>query len=504
MLRVCALTAAVAATATLASAAADNSIMDNSRFVVEWRSFKTKFSKSYTTPSEEASRFTIFCENMRRAELLQARNPDAKFGATIFSDLSAAEFKATHHNLNTRKKRPDASNNKNVKKNFPASIPDVKSMPQKWDWREHGGVTPVKNQAQCGSCWAFSTTEAIESAWMLAGHRELILSPQEIVSCDPNDDGCDGGDPGSALRWLLSSRNGTLLTEAEYPYISGGGDTHSCRMPSTRTNFAQITGYHDVPGHESQMAAYLSQLEGKGGPLSICVDASTWQNYQGGVMNYCPSSGIDHCVQLVGYDLTASTPYWSIRNSWADSWGEDGYLRVQYGQDACGLTSEPRWPIVPNVGPTSPPGPTPPPTPSPPTQPPTPAPPLQNATQYWCPDKPCDLSQCTKHVFPQRKCLTNPDGQYVMVICQPNMWVLKIYQSQSGCTGDSYEQRQQLRTCFSDDDGTYLYNECPIGDALTSSGDAADSSDKPILVDSPMLNAAIKRAKKDMAKLKMI
>jgi len=220
------------------------------------------------------------------------------------------------------------------------------AAPDKLDWSQTAGaITPVKDQAQCGSCWAFSATEGIESAvFQATGSESPALSPQQIVSCDRSDGGCNGGDLPTAFDYV--EKAGGIDTEEDYPYTSQTGRTGKCQ---SSTPVVKVTDYkyavapceggscssQDEEGLKAALATY--------GPLSVCVNAMTWNSYYGGVLSgSCSGSynALDHCVQLVGYDTTASTPYWKVRNSWGTSWGEAGFIRLPMGQNSCGIADE--------------------------------------------------------------------------------------------------------------------------------------------------------------------
>jgi len=197
------------------------------------------------------------------------------------------------------------------------------------DWVAKGKTTPVKDQGQCGSCWAFSATETVESANLMAGRAVQHLSAQEIVDCDKADAGCNGGDPQEALRWVQSK--GGLDTEACYPYHARDGTCASSKC----TPSATITGVHPVASNENSIYTALGMY-----PLSICADAEPWQNYQGGVMTAreCGNS-IDHAIQLTGYSPNQGG-YWIVRNSWGTDWGINGFIWLAFGTNTCGITSE--------------------------------------------------------------------------------------------------------------------------------------------------------------------
>jgi len=299
----------------LASLALDDTVL--------FEAYKAQFNKVYSSPDEEALRFENFKLSMDR---IQSRNSPV-FGLTKYSDMSVEEFKSTLLGY----VRPESKSDVGV---LPTG--DV-AIPQTLDWRTQNMVTPVKDQGQCGSCWAFSTVENIESMYCMKNKIDCTtfapLSPQEIVDCDTTDQGCDGGDPPTAYAFVM--QEGGLEDDSDYPYTAADG---TCAFQSnlvkvTITNWQYATTNSDEPTMQNNLVSW--------GPLSICVDAEPWQDYTSGIMmaSDC-SNSLDHCVQLVGYDMTNSTPFWIVRNSWGLDWGENGYIRLQYGQDTCGCADE--------------------------------------------------------------------------------------------------------------------------------------------------------------------
>jgi C1A family cysteine protease len=219
------------------------------------------------------------------------------------------------------------------------------SAPDAVDWSQKGATSAVKDQGQCGSCWAFSATEGIESAVFMATGQMPDLSTQQIISCDKTDGGCNGGDLPTAFDYVKSA--GGIDTASDYPDTSHStGSTGSCSW--SKQEVAKVTGYkYAVPPcdsgscssqDEDGLAAALAQY----GPISICVNAnSLWDMYDSGILSgKCSGAAntLNHCVQLVGYDKTQG--YWKVRNSWATSWGESGFIRLPYGQNACGVADE--------------------------------------------------------------------------------------------------------------------------------------------------------------------
>jgi cysteine peptidase B len=327
-------------------------------YATMFKNFKQQYNKQYPTAEAEAHRYAIFVQNMKKAAHFNKVNPLASFGVNEFADLSAEEFKTRHNSDKIYAKKK--SMQKPVANLYKA---DQLVAGQAIDWRTKGAVTPVKNQGQCGSCWSFSTTGGIEGQWFMAGNPLTSLSEQELVSCDTIDSGCNGGLMDQAMEWLLQAHGGSIVTEASYPYVSGNGNVPTCSMQGTVVG-ATITNHQDLPHDETQMATWVYS----NGPLSIAVDATSWQTYTGGIMTNCISSQIDHGVLIVGFDDTNSPPYWIIKNSWGASWGESGYIRVQKGTDQCLITDMPCTSIIGN-GPNPPPGPRPQPPPPPPPNP---------------------------------------------------------------------------------------------------------------------------------------
>jgi len=286
------------------------------------------FNRNYKSKEEQNKRFGIFVDNLKIIKKLNIGD-GASYGINQFSDLSPAEFK---HMYLMKKFQPS---DKTQGKLLELNNNQLKAIPDNYDWRNHSPnpVTPVKNQGQCGSCWAFSTTEEIESVWILAGKTQQILSEQQIVDCDTTDDGCDGGDTVTAYQYVISA--GGLETEQSYPYEAVD---QNCQFNANLVA-AKITSwyYATTTKNETQMQQALYSVA----PLSICVDASTWQYYNGGIIKKDCGTNLDHCVQITGYGTSSDgTPFWWIRNSWGVSWGQAGYLQVERNKDLCGVACE--------------------------------------------------------------------------------------------------------------------------------------------------------------------
>jgi C1A family cysteine protease len=300
-----------------------------------FEAFKTQFGKTYTV-EEEATRFATFMGNLKVADRRNAEDT-ADHGITKFMDMTPEEFKQQYLGYTPPSMRP-ASLKTDV-------APLAAGVTANKDWTGHY-TTPVKNQGRCGSCWAFSAVEQVETDAMRTLGVTYQLSTQQVISCDKRDGGCNGGNTETAYSYMESA--GGLVTAEDYPDTShSSGSTGSCSSSKASDPVISIKSYHTIgkegenAASESAMASYVSET----GPLSICVDANKWQTYKGGIMSNCPTS-LDHCVQAVGINTDSSSPYWKVRNSWDTDWGESGFIRLAYGHNECGLTHDPTYVTV--------------------------------------------------------------------------------------------------------------------------------------------------------------
>jgi len=223
----------------------------------------------------------------------------------------------------------------------------IEALPVSVDWRTKGVITAVKDQGQCGSCWSFGAAETLESYWALATGNLMVLSEQQILDCtqNPNDCGGTGGCGGGTgeLAYTQIMKQGGLTTEALYPYASYDGTNFQCTFNNKTTPpFAKLTGYKNLPSNQyNPVLTAIATV----GPLDITVDAGTWSFYESGVYDGCDQQNpdLDHAVQLVGYGTDPSAgDYWLVRNSWASSWGENGYIRLARTSTLrCGTDTQP-------------------------------------------------------------------------------------------------------------------------------------------------------------------
>lgn len=251
-------------------------------------------------------------------------NSSAVYGINQFSYLFPEEFKAIYlRSKSSRLPRYPAE----VK----TSVPNV-SLPLRFDWRDKRVVTQVRNQQTCGGCWAFSVVSAVESAYAIKGKPLEDLSVQQVIDCSYNNYGCQGGSTLNALNWLNKTQV-KLVRDSEYPFKAQNGLCHY--FSNSQSGFS-IKGYsaYDFSDQEDEMAKALLTF----GPLVVVVDAVSWQDYLGGIIqHHCSSGEANHAVLITGFDKIGSTPYWIVRNSWGSSWGVDGYAHVKMGGNICGI-----------------------------------------------------------------------------------------------------------------------------------------------------------------------
>jgi cathepsin F len=240
-------------------------------------------------------------------------------------DLTTEEFKKYYLNLNV-----------NNFKSINGEKLQLRSgdVPEKFDWRDHGAVTTVKNQGMCGSCWAFSAVGNLEGQLQLkTGGSAVDLSPQQLVDCDKVDEGCNGGLMDTAFDYVKNA--GGIEALSDYPYA---GSDNTCQF-DVKKSVAKVSGYKFAGTEdEEQIKAFLFQT----GPLAIAINATPLQFYFWGIFNpwftwLCDPEGLNHGVLLVGYGVEGSTKYWVVKNSWGSGWGEGGYFRIVRGSGACGL-----------------------------------------------------------------------------------------------------------------------------------------------------------------------
>jgi len=290
--------------------------------------WKSEHSKVYTSVEAEAKAFSTFAAHEDTIREHNAKGLSYTLGHNEFSDLTWEEF--FHAGIVGERKGTNVVHVGSAEETLADSV----------DWVEQGAVTPVKNQGQCGSCWSFSTTGALEGAYKIAGNPLTSLSEEDLVQCDKVDSGCQGGLMDNAFDWIKTHG---VATEASYPYTSGEGTRGTCSRVKENNAVVTVGGYIDVAADDE--AALKSAVAQQPVSVAIEADKSVFQLYSGGVLDSAScGKQLDHGVLVVGYGTDAGTNYWKVKNSWGATWGEEGYIRMARGSNMCGIASQPSYP----------------------------------------------------------------------------------------------------------------------------------------------------------------
>lgn len=285
-------------------------------------------SNQFYTCEEYHFRLGIFLANSRFVREINSAKKTFRLGLNKFACYTPAEYKSLLGHISFPSLQRDQ-----IIMNFKDDVPDTV------DWREKGIVNEIKDQGNCGACWAFGTIQACESAYALANGKLNSCSEQNLIDCcTPMCSGCNGGFESRALDFILQKQNGLLNSENEYPYEAAEG---TCRFDESK-GINQIKSYiHGRQGDED----YLKTLSAQG-VLDIAIDCSqaSFQLYTGGIYDEpsCYKFAVNHAVGLIGYGTENGIDYWLVRNTFGKNWGEDGYIRmIRNKENRCGVATDP-------------------------------------------------------------------------------------------------------------------------------------------------------------------
>jgi KDEL-tailed cysteine endopeptidase len=330
------------AVATLASVSA---LQSNDFYESKFYEWMQEHNVHFPNGAEFVKRLGVFRDNLDYIMNHNSKVSTFQLGTNAYSHLTSEEF-ADYFHLGSL--RPPMLRRSSPTVHAPPS--DMSSVPASVDWTTVPNVvTPVKDQGNCGSCWSFSATGAIEGAYGIKYGSQAYstgFSEQELVSCDNVDAGCNGGWMDDAFTW--AKKNGGLPTEADYPYTSGTtGQSGTCQSTGhVMIASSAPSGYVDVT--TGSVDALMSAVAKT--PVSIAIQANQkdFQMYKSGVLTGTCGQRLDHGVLNVGYGVyTDGTPYWKVKNSWGTSWGMGGYILIERSDaDKCGVLDAPSYPTL--------------------------------------------------------------------------------------------------------------------------------------------------------------
>ena len=313
----------------------------------EFQTFQHTYNKQYDSLEEQIHRFQIFEDNC-----LHILNHDSIADSTFnvnfnqFSDLTATEFDTLYKGYSSSLYNCENIIPRGCDAFELAVINEVSAGASSIDWRMHNAVTPVKNQGSCGSCWSFSTTGSIEGAYAIKSGNLISLSEQQLVDCSTTygNAGCNGGMMDFAFDYVETTN---LCTEEAYPYTA---EDDTCSIDTCESDGIQISGCIDVTTNNQTALKEAVNI----GPVSIAIEAdtATFQFYSDGIItsDRC-GTNLDHGVLIVGYGTEDDQDYWLVKNSWGDTWGDEGYVKIARTDNVsdegiCGIAMSASFPVM--------------------------------------------------------------------------------------------------------------------------------------------------------------
>jgi len=297
--------------------------------------FKARYGKVYNGDEDEHR--STYEANMAANQAHNALGLSWTQGENQFSDLTQEQYRVAAglgYKPSAMTHFPHLGVHEHQGEELAASV----------NWVTAGAVTPVKDQGQCGSCWAFSTTGSTEGAWQIGSGNLVSVSEQQLVDCATSTShGCQGGSMAGAIQY----ESGTAMaTEASYPYTARDG---TCKSSFTAAiPQGGVTGYKSVGNifFGASVSSMQSAIQQQPVSIAIEADQSAFQSYKSGVLSSGCGTSLDHGVLAVGYGTESGQDYWLVKNSWGTSWGMDGYIKISSASNVCGVLNQPVYPQV--------------------------------------------------------------------------------------------------------------------------------------------------------------
>jgi cathepsin F len=326
----------------------NSSLNADPQLFIQFQNFMKAYNRTYNSSAEFDFRFEIFKDNFKKLQnIIDQKEMNNSLGVTSFFDLTPQEFQKQFLNLeinlidlidaqkeeNSLKQTLDSDISLKSRGNCTEASNLLKSIPTSLDWRTRGAVGPVRNQGSCGCCWAFSAASNVQSRHFLKYGVLETFSEQQLLDCDNNNYGCNGGLMKDAFLYYMN--NGGAVRASDYPYFAFKRPTCSA---NSFNRITQLTGYTFAGTTDED---YIAQMVATYGPLAVAMNANYLQYYYGGIMNLsaaqCNPFGLNHAVNIVGYGEENGIKFWIVRNSWGSRWGENGYFRIARGNGTCGI-----------------------------------------------------------------------------------------------------------------------------------------------------------------------